>query len=166
MVKRPSWYLNAARRTLVTALPGLARPDDDYAAGILSGPEFELYTRLSAPEREHAVEVARRVARRAPEARPEVVRAALLHDVGKLGSSGNVLWRVAAHLLPASPAPAEPRMSGLAGVRQAARHHGEYGRALILAAGGDAEVARLVATHHRPGDDAEARLIMESDELS
>jgi len=166
MAKRPSWYLNAARRTLLTAIPQLAKPDDRYAAGHLSPAEFELFCRLGSAEREHAVAVARKVQRLKPAVRSEVLRAALLHDVGKLGSSSNVVFRVVAHLLPNGALPPEPRLTGLAGTRQAAQHHADYGRGLILAAGGDPEVARLVSAHHDGGSDEEARLIRECDELT
>lgn len=167
MAKRPPWFLNAARRTLLTAVPALAVPDDDYAAALLSEAELGLFMRLSAPEREHAIVVARCVERRWDAAvaragaaaaevagRETVLRAALLHDVGKLGASNHVLWRVLTHLLPESEAPPEPRLTGLAGTRQARRHHGAYGEQLILAAGGDPEVARLVRGHQpRTGAD-------------
>lgn len=96
--------------------------------------------------------------------RQVVVRAALLHDVGKLGSDNNVVWRVISHLAGPSTAPPEPRLGSLAGVRQAAVHHPVYGEALILAAGGDPEVARLVARHHDPQGDAGAALIKGCDE--
>ncbi|HZJ08837.1 MAG TPA: HD domain-containing protein, partial [Trueperaceae bacterium] len=144
----------------------LAAPDDSYAASLLSEAELALFMRLSGPEREHALAVARCVASKHPEAPATVLRAALLHDIGKLGSSANVLWRVVAHLVPAAEVPAEPRSSGLAGTRQAKRHHATYGRQLILRAGGDPEVARLVGRHHTPGSDPGASLIASCDELS
>lgn len=160
MAKRPSWFFNAAKRTLHTAVPSLAEPDDAWAATLLNEAELRLFLSLAAPEREHAVAVARCVEKAWTAAWPAaapgleyprretVLRAALLHDVGKLGSSNNVVWRVLTHLLPQSEAPAEPRLGGLAGVRQARRHHAAYGERLILAAGGDPEVARLVRAHH------------------
>lgn len=166
MAKRLPWYLNAARRTLLAAVPSLADPDDAYAASLLSEAELALFLRLSAPEREHAVAVARCVSSRQPAVRAEVLRAALLHDVGKLGASNSALWRVVAHLLPEPSIPSEPRLSGLAGTRQARRHHAEYGRQLIIAAGGGPEVARLVLRHHEPSGDLEAALIEACDELT
>src|SRR5690606_4980127 len=116
--------------------------------------------------REHAVTVARCVSNRSPRARSELLRAALLHDVGKLGASNDALLRVAAHLLPPTSVAPEPRLRGLAGTRQATRHHAEYGRRLIIAAKGDPEVARLVAHHHETAGDIEAALIGACDELT
>lgn len=166
MAKRSSWVLNAARRTLLTAVPSMAQPDDEYAASLLSEPEYLLFSRLDAAEREHAVGVANCVATAQHGANQVLLRAALLHDIGKLGFANNALWRIVSHLFPARDVPAEPRLSGLAGVRQAARHHAEYGRALILAAGGDPEVARLVGAHHDPGDDLDAKALRDCDELT
>ena len=166
MAKRPWWYLNAARRTLTTALPSLAEPDDAWAASHLRPGEYLLFMKLAPAERTHGVEVARRVLRVNPAASSALIRGSLLHDVGKLGSGGNVVHRILAHLLPPLPVPAEPRLSGLAGVRQARRHHGDYGATLVMAAGGDSRVAELVRNHHRPGDDVEARLLHECDELT
>jgi len=94
------------------------------------------------------------------------VRAALLHDAGKHGSSHHVILRIAAHLLPLTDAPREPRLTGLAGVRQARAHHAEYGAALVMAASGDVDVARLVRVHHEPGSDADALLLHECDDVT
>ncbi len=158
--KPASWYLNAAKRTVIAAVPGLARPDDAWALARLAPPEAELYRQLSVPERAHAIEVARCVLRRRPEASAALVRAALLHDVGKLGSPHHVVWRVLTHLLPEPDLPPRPRLRGLAGARQARQHHAAYGAELIRRAGGGADVADLVERHHdptEPGDAADLR---------
>src|SRR5690554_5281057 len=105
MNKPAPWFLNAARRTLVAAFPGLARPDDAWAAARLPAPEARLFLSLPPQERAHAIQVARRLLAQAPAASPTLVRAALLHDVGKLGTPQAVLWRVLTHLLPAAPVP-------------------------------------------------------------
>lgn len=163
MAKPAPWYVNAARRTLVTAFPRLARPDDDWAVRRLQPDEARLFLRLPPQERAHGVEVARRLLAAAPQASRELVTAALLHDVGKLGSPQFVLWRVLAHLLPEPRVPAEPRLRGLAGARQARKHHAMYGAELVRRAGGSDVVADLVERHH---DDAapEVALLREADE--
>lgn len=166
MSKRPWWYLNAARRTLTTALPSLARSDDAWASIRLVGGEYELFMRLAPTERAHGVDVAKKVLDACPEASTELVRASLLHDVGKLGFDNGVVQRVIAHLLPLPQVGDEPRLTGLAGVRQARLHHAAYGERLVLDAGSDARVARLVRIHHDPGDDAEALLLHRCDELT
>lgn len=164
MSRALTWLKNAAVRTLHTAVPGTARPDDAWARERMPAAEYALYEALSPAERVHALSIARCALARGGDG--VAVRAALLHDVGKLGFDNNVLWRVLSHLLGPSDAAAEPRLSSLAGTRQAARHHPAYGEAPILAAGGDPEVARIVALHHEPGGSAAARLLKECDELA
>lgn len=151
MPKPATWYLNAIRRTLITAFPGLAQPDDDWATSWLAPEEARLFLSLPPQERAHGVQVARRLLGLNENADSLLVRAALLHDVGKLGAPQFVLWRVLAHLLPERNYPPEPRLRGLAGVRQSRRHHAAYGAALIRAAGGSEAVARLVELHHDEG---------------
>ncbi|HZW27153.1 MAG TPA: HD domain-containing protein [Trueperaceae bacterium] len=159
-----AWLVNAALRTLQAAFPALADPDDDWALSVLDPAERRLYGAMPAFERAHAVKVARCMKARRPDASREALRAALLHDVGKLGTSSLVAHRVLAHLLPEVDVPAEPRLAGLAGARQARRHHAAYGALMVLTASGDARVAWLVRHHHDPRGDAEAELIMGCDE--
>lgn len=153
MSKPLPWFFNAARRTVVSAFPGLARPADQWATERLERAEAQLFLQLPRQERAHGIEVAQRLLERWPAAPPTWVRAALLHDVGKLGTPQFVLWRVLTHLLPAASVAAEPRLPGLAGARQARVHHAEYGATLISRAGGSEEVARLVRWHHDPAAD-------------
>lgn len=162
--KPAAWYVNVVRRTIKAAFPALALPDDAWAAARLDPAEANLFMRLPPQEREHGIEVARRLLERAPGARSELVRAALLHDVGKLGTPNSVLLRVLTHLLPESQAPAEPRLTGLAGARQARRHHAAYGAALIRQAGGNEAVARLVERHHDERPTGELAQLRAADE--
>lgn len=162
--KPAPWYLNAARRTLQASVPALARPDDDWASGRLTAAQRGLYLRLPAQERAHGVEVARRLLTHAPDASADLVAAALLHDVGKLGTPQFVLWRVLTHLLPLADLPSQPRLRGLAGARQARRHHPEYGAALIRAAGAGTKVAALVAAHHDLRAQGDAARLRAADE--
>ncbi len=165
--KPAAWYVNAARRAVLAAVPALARPDDSWATGRLSEAEAALFLRLPATERAHGIEVALRLLRRAPEAPRELVAAALLHDVGKLGSPQGVARRVLTHLLPPLAVPPEPRLLGLAGARQARVHHASYGAELLARAGSSPRVVALVAGHHDPASrrgDPEARLLWECDE--
>lgn len=163
MARPASWYLHAAKRTIYAAVPSLARPDDAWALGRLDAVERTLYLRLSAAERHHAIAVARCVVRRLPQASPVLVRAALLHDVGKLGAPQNVVWRVLTHLLPETQAAAEPRLRGLAGARQARRHHAALGAAMMRRAGGSEEVAVLIERHHDAAAVEEAAVLRECD---
>ncbi len=162
--KPAAWYLNAARRTVRAALPGLARPDDEWARARLGRAEHAVFARLPAQERAHGVEVAKRVLRLRPDADAELVAAALLHDVGKLGTPNGVVVRVLTHLLPPARTLAEPRQRGLAGGRQARVHHAEYGAEMLARAGSSPRIVHLVRYHHSPGDEPDLVLLRESDE--
>lgn len=149
MGRKPlAWYLNVPRRTLLTAFPALAKPDDAWAVKQLTPALAELYLRMPPHERSHGVGTARRLIHATGSADPLLVKGALLHDVGKLGSPQSVLLRILAHLLPLADTPPEPRYLGLKGARQARRHHPAYGAALIVAAGGPDELAEIVEGHH------------------
>lgn len=152
---RPSWYLNAARRTLRALVPSLSPPDDGFARARLPAAELRLYLRMDPRDRHHACHVARTLLARHPEASDVLVRAALLHDVGKSGRPYRVLERILVHLLPGRALPAEPRLRGIAGALQVKRHHHRYGADMIRAAGGSEDVARLVLGHHQGGGEAE-----------
>ncbi len=157
------WAWNAGWRTVRGLHPRLADPDDAWAEAWLPRPERDLYAAMDRRDRDHAVRVARALLRRHPEAPSEVVRAALLHDVGKSRRRYRVAERILVHLVRTAPPPAEPPLGGMAGARQTAAHHAAYGAAMIRDAGGDPRVAELVARHERPGDDRHARWIQQAD---
>lgn len=158
-----SWVWNATLRTVRGVHPALAAPDDAWAEARLPPPELRLYLGMDARERDHAVRVAKGLSARHPDAPAELVRAALLHDVGKSRRSYRVHERIVVHLVGGGSAPPEPRLRGLAGARQVARHHAAYGAAMIRDAGGSTRVAELVARHERPGDDPDARRLHDAD---
>lgn len=162
-VKPWAWALNATRRTVRGVHPALARPDDGWAEAWLPAAEARLYRRMDPRDRDHAVRVARGLLARHPGAPAEVVRAALLHDVGKSGRRYNVLERIATHLVRWRPAADGPSLVGARGAWRTAARHAEYGADLIHRAGGSARVAELVARHERPGEDAEAVWLWEAD---
>lgn len=153
------WVMNAARRTTIAWLPALARPDDRFARERLSPAEYRLYRRMDPRDRQHGCEVARRLLRAHPNAPDRLVRAALLHDVGKVVMPYNPLHRVAVHLWTPRHLPARPLSRGLRGAWQVKLHHHRYGADLIRRAGGSPEVAELVERHHDPRGDTEAELL-------
>lgn len=158
-----AWAWNATLRTVRGVHPALAAPDDAWAEARLPPPERRLYRDMDARERDHAVRVAKALSIRYLDAPDELVRAALLHDVGKSRRSYRVGERILVHLVGGGSAPAEPRLRGLAGARQVARHHAAYGAAMIRDAGGSTRVAELVARHEHPGDDPDARRLRDVD---
>lgn len=164
MAKHPAWLVNVAKRTLVAWLPLLARPDDDFAGQWLEGEEYRLYLKMDRRDRQHACQVARRLLERRPAASSVLVRAALLHDVGKLRRPYNPLHRMLVHLYAPEDLPTEPLSEGLRGAWQVKRHHDRYGAEMIRQAGGGQEVAALVERHHDPSGDADAELLKELDD--
>lgn len=144
-------------------MPHLARPDDAWACRLLPDAEYSLYLRMDPRDRAHACAVARRLISLYPDATPELRRAALLHDVGKVGTRFNPVARVLVALYTPARIPAAPRLTGLRGAWQVKRHHDAYGADLIRQAGGCRRVAAIVAGHHHPGGDAEAARLKETD---
>jgi HD domain len=163
----PRSVLGKIGRLFRALSPAQARPDDVWAAQQLPKPELEVYQRMDPRDREHAVRVAKKLLELHPQASSEVVRAALLHDCGKLVRPYNLLERVIVGLI----APEGPRSSQTSNGLQAMtaldvrNNHPAIGAKLILEAGGDSRVAELVRNHHRPQGDLEATWIHQIDDL-
>jgi response regulator RpfG family c-di-GMP phosphodiesterase len=163
----PRSILRKIGRLFRALSPAQARPDDVWAANLLPACELEIYQKMDPRDREHAVRVAQKLLELHPEADGRVVRAAILHDCGKLVRPYNVLERVLVGLI----APEGPRSSqttsGLDSrtAMDVRNNHPQIGAKLILEAGGDSRVAELVRIHHSPNDDLEATWIHEIDDL-
>jgi HD domain len=154
-------------------LPQLANPDDDWARTVLPPAEYGVFARMDARDREHAVRVTKKLMVLYPDSSAVLQRAALLHDCGKLVRPYNVIERVLVGLfyhvqesdIKARGVDITERSESLLSASAVKRHHPQIGSRLILAAGGDTRVAAIVAKHHAPGDDPDARRIHEVDEL-
>ena len=157
-------FKNIVARTFVAFFPRFARPDDAFARRYLPTAEFELYLGMDARDRWHACAVARAVLREHPQASTELVRASLLHDVGKSSERFSAVERVAVHLYTLE-LPPEPRLGGLRGAWQSRRHHARYGAQLIRQSGGDFHVATIVERHHAPGSHPEALILKRIEEM-
>ncbi len=160
----------ATLRLLASRLIAAARKvrsdpaDEAWVRSILTPAEHDLWTRLSAYDRSHAVQVARRVEHRLA---PTVYRgdtlwlsAALLHDIGKLQSELSMFERVIATL--ASKAVGVLTARRWAGSATAVKRrigiyliHGEIGAGMIRASGGREGVAAWTEVHqdYRSRDD-------------
>jgi len=151
-------------RTLRAFVPALARPDDAFAERWLPSAERALYRRMDRRDRDHACRVARGLLAAAPQASPLLVRAALLHDVGKADRPYRAWERIAVHVY--RPRRGAVPADGAAGLAALWRHHHEHparGAAMILAAGGDPEVAALVRAHHDSDGPSELELLRRVD---
>ena len=163
-VQSATWLKNTFWRTTVALIPTLAHADDRFAKRLLSAKEYRLYLAMDVRDRDHACTVTKLLLAEYPDASSELLRAALLHDVGKTRASYNPLSRILAALYTPPSIPAKPRFSGVRGLWQMKRHHDRYGAQMILAAGGSERVAQIVARHHAPAGDAEACRLKEVDE--
>lgn len=157
------WCTNAARRTVRSITESQAEPDDGFARDVLRPEELRLYLGMDARDREHAVEIARALVSEFPDASDELVRAALLHDVGKQLRPYRVWERILAHLWAPADIPREPRFRGLRGAWQMRVHHAAYGAELLRAAGGSEDVARLIEQHDAAWPGPEARKLQRVD---
>lgn len=157
------WAWNAGLRTLRGVHPAFVRPDDAWAERFLAPTERPLYRAMDPRERDHHVRVARSLLARHPDAPTVLVRAALLHDVGKMRRPYRVVERVLVHLVRGDQPEAHPEKHGWDGARQVAAHHAAYGATMIRDVGGDPRVADLVARHERPAGDPEAAWLHEAD---
>ncbi|UBV41787.1 HDOD domain-containing protein [Deinococcus taeanensis] len=153
--RKVNGYAAKARRLLRSLHPEDAHPDDVWALTHLTPGEAHVYEAMDPRDREHACRVTRHLLREHPEASPELVAAALLHDCGK-SLRPYWLWeRVLVGLIPNRLTRVLPPV-GAIGIRA---HHPELGARLLAHAGARPRVARLVARHHHPGGDPDATLL-------
>jgi len=129
--------------------------DTAWAQGLLLPGELDLWARMSAPDRRHALGVGRDVeSGLGTGATRPVLAAALLHDVGKVGSDLGTFFRVAATVAgrPAVRRGAErlSRRPGPVGRLGRYLRHAEIGADLLEAAGSDALTSAWARSHHRP----------------
>ncbi len=150
-------------RQFFAALFGRVQPDEMSSARRVLGPNlYPLFARMPSQYRRHALTVYRRVID-AGCTDPHVLRAALLHDVGKYSpSTGRYVTlghRVAIVLLKATPpgkrllkALARPNPQGISGILiypfYLSSHHAELGSQLAASHGAAPEVVQLIARHH------------------
>jgi len=160
MTARPSTRWSAARRLgnlghLARRWAGSLSPrppapsDERWALGWLGPGEATLWSRLSNPDRRHAIGVARRVVDAAgPDVERWIVAAALLHDCGKLDSGLGTSARVAATVW----AGVRGRARASRGGGRIARYlrHDEIGAGLLAQASADPRTIAWAGEHHRP----------------
>ena len=156
--------LHLVKRFFGSLRPGPPSADDErWARSNLSAGEREIWSRMSNPDRRHAVGVARAVVVAfdrdvgSPDGRPldrPVLAAALLHDSGKAVSGLRTPARVLATLLWAlADEEVARRWAGQRGLRQRLgqyRLHPELGGELLRAAGADPLTVEWAEQHHRP----------------
>lgn len=116
--------------------------DQRFVGSVLRAAEHDLFWRQPVLDLDHAVRGARHLRARAP-GRTDLVRAFLLHDVGKRHARLGVVGRSIATGL------------DMLGIRLSPRHkayldHGEVGAAELAALGCDALTVAFARHHHGP----------------
>ena len=171
-LRRSKNLIGRLNRLLRAIHPALARPDDAWAAQKLPQTEYSVYVRMDARDREHAVRVAQKLLEVHPNASDILVRAALLHDCGKMLRRYIWLERIAVGLaqrpIAASSSPLrEDWSTHNYSALEIRLLHPLLGAALVRLARGDARVAEIVQRHHNPRvfNDADAMAIHDVDEL-
>lgn len=141
--ERPGWRHLAAGAVEYVLARRLTPAEQMEAAGWLNSPEeAELFWRQPPADQRHGLTAARLVARERPERR-DLIRAALLHDVGK-GRSGLGLWgRTRAALAERRRWKPSPRTEEYL-------RHGEAGAGELAAAGAEEMVVGYARAHHGP----------------
>ena len=126
---------------------------DEALLSVLLPAERALFDRLPPADRAHALRVTARL-HEAGQTEPRLLRAALLHDIGKAGQGVHLPHRVARVLLQAVAPATWARLADTAVGWQrpfyALAHHAETGAALVAAAGDEPVTVALVRFHDAP----------------
>ena len=147
-----------------TCWTSLRPVDTAYAARYLDPELMRLFHRMSRAEQHHSIVVCRAL-RAQGHADPDLLVAALLHDVGKIQAPPR-LWERVIVVLGEYFAPrwaarwslGEPR--GLRRGFVVRRMHPEWGADLVRQAGASPRAATLIREHHMsPGDDAASCIV-------
>jgi HD domain len=151
-------WAHLARRFFGSLRPGGPSPADEaWVAGALAPTEAALWQRMSAPDRRHAVGVARAAtAALGDDAVRSVRAAALLHDVGKIEAGFGPVRRaavtVAAMVVGREAGAQWSGRRGLLGRAGAYLRHDEIGAALLTEACSDPLTVAWAREHHLPTD--------------
>ena len=143
--------------------------DTVYAARHLPPDLLRLFERMAHTEQYHAIDVCRALEAQG-RTDPDLLAAALLHDVGKIQAPPRIWDRVIAvlgeYFVPASAvrwSAGEPR--GLHRGFVIRRIHPEWGAALAQQAGASPRTVALISQHHAlPGENAELAALQAADE--
>lgn len=159
--------MRQVQRSLAIVLPEIVRVDDAFAQQHLTTEEWQLYQRMIPADRKHGVEIAKTLLARYPQSSSHLIRAAVLHDVGKsviFKGRSQVVARILLHLYAYKKATLSPIL-GLQTLQQTYRDHAHIGAEMLANCQGCPRVIALIANHHSPAGDAEAEILAEIDAL-
>jgi len=146
-----AYRFNQGMRALAARLQPV---QDDEARAMLDPPLYELYRRMRRAERQHSLRVLRALGRAGYD-EPDLLAAALLHDVGKTRARFSLPEKVIVVLVKAARPDLYRRWgSGPAdGWRQpfaVSVQHPSWGADLVAAAGGSPRTVELIRRHADP----------------
>lgn len=146
----------------LTLIAPLRPVDHAYVGAHLSPALHALFRRMPRAEQLHGIDIARQLA--AQDHRdPDLIAAALLHDVGKIVAPPR-LWERVIVVLVEHAAPTFAAFCPLRGF-VARRRHPEWGAHLAARAGASPRTSDLIRRHHAPpGPDAQLAALQAVDE--
>ncbi len=165
MVLRAPWF-HLARRFVATVLGRFEPENQRIIETYLTGPERALFNTMTSADRRHCVDLYEQL-QRDGHRDPDLLRAALLHDVGKATARIPVAVRVVytlAALL--SPRAADWLAFSDVGWRRpffVVTHHARLGADAALLAGSGSKVADLIAGHGARGTDVLSQTLYDYD---
>ncbi|MFV9505742.1 MAG: hypothetical protein AB4911_14400 [Oscillochloridaceae bacterium umkhey_bin13] len=154
-------FLSAIRATVSPAERSLV------AATLTSG-EQALFARMPIYDQRHCLDVYHTLIT-AGYTDPILLRAAMIHDCGKVNDHGQtlgLLWYITATVLKRLPwlYLAVVRLGGPAGPVAIYAYHAERGARMAAAAGAPAELCRILAHYHDPAPHGQAAILQWADE--
>lgn len=146
------------------------RPDAEtrrLAERFLTREQRRLFVALSPRDQRHSARTAALLLRQ-DYRDPELIQAALLHDVGK---GRQALWQRVAYVLLAASSPRLLRRvarpgDGWRGALERSRRHAVLGAEAARRAGSPPRVVGLIRAHHDPSSEADASALAAADERS
>ncbi|HLH74087.1 MAG TPA: hypothetical protein VKX96_12445 [Chloroflexota bacterium] len=155
-------------RRFFAALSARVEPSDLVVLEeFLNGSERALFLKLSAADQRHSLDLFRRLWNDGHQT-PDLLRAALLHDVGKAAGPLPLAFRVVYSLAAGVNARwaawlGAPERPGLFRPFYLAAHHPILGAQAAECAGSNPNVVRLIAGHGSPGGDALSKTLYHYD---
>ena len=119
---------------------------------------------MDVRDRYHSYLVAKKLLKEYKDTSQVLIKAALLHDVGKSMLPYNPLGRIFLHFYAPKNIPKPPHFRGLKGVWQQHIHHPVYGAEMVRAIDSCERLAELIEIHHHPQNDTEAEILHKIDE--
>ena len=127
--------------------------DVAWVKEVLVEPEFELWAKMSAPDQKHSISVAKMARNELPHD-VTIVRAGLLHDIGKIAVRSGLITRILAAVM--KPLATQDRIDSWArgngpfASLGAFMTYPQIGASMLRGIGSDEFIVRWATEHHLP----------------